>query len=144
MIFTDNPHVQKWFVVPTQSGTVQFFRYSFLGGFSAIVDIATLTVCTSVLHIHYLISACLGFVLGIIINYVLSMMWIFESSGKKTTELTFFIVIGLGGLGLNELIIWIMVRYVGLFYLIAKLVAVLIVLVWNFTLRRLLFSRLLA
>lgn len=130
------------FVEKSDNGYIQLFRYIFVGGFSAFVDIGSLFVFTSIFHVHYLVSAFLAFILGTIVNYLLSVLWIFESTGKRKTEIALFTMIGFGGLLLNEIILWVAVEKVGLFYLLGKFVSVLIVLGWSFSLRRLLFRRL--
>lgn len=130
------------FLKKSDSGFIQLFRYLFVGGFSALVDIGSLFIFTSVFHIHYLISAFLAFILGTIVNYLLSIWWIFKPTGKRKTEITLFTLIGFGGLLLNEFILWVSVEKLGFFYLFGKFISVALVLVWSFTLRRLLFRRL--
>lgn len=126
----------------SDSRFVQFFRYLFVGGFSAFADIGTLFVCVSVLHIHYLIAAALAFLVGNVVNYFLSVAWVFPSSGQVKKELFYFTIIGLCGLLLNELIIWIAVEFVGLNYMIAKLVSVSLIVMFSFSARRLLLIKL--
>lgn len=121
---------------------IQLFRYGFVGGFSAVVDVGSLYIFTDILHIHYLISAILGFLLGTIVNYALSVLWVFKASGKIKAELVIFTLIGFGGLLLNELIIWLLVSKADVFYMLAKVVSLSIVLFWSFSLRRILFVRL--
>ncbi|QHN43324.1 GtrA family protein [Candidatus Mycosynbacter amalyticus] len=130
------------FVDRSQHGLIQLFRYIFVGGFSALVDIGSLYIFTSHLHIHYLVSAFLAFILGTIVNYFLSILWVFESSDKKKTEFLLFSLIGFGGLLLNGLILWVTVEQFHIFYLIGKLISVAIVVFWSFSLRRLLFAKL--
>lgn len=130
------------FVDRSQHGLIQLFRYIFVGGFSALVDIGSLYMFTSHLHIHYLVSAFLAFILGTIVNYFLSILWVFESSDKKKTEFLLFSLIGFGGLLLNGLILWVTVEQFHIFYLIGKLISVAIVVFWSFSLRRLLFAKL--
>jgi len=122
--------------MPTNNGFVQFFRYLFVGGIAATVDIGSLFAMTSFLHINYLVSAVIAFLLGIITNYALSTLWIFKSRGDKQKELMLFLAIGITGLLLNELVIWALVAKVGLFYLLAKLISTGIVLFWNFGMRK--------
>lgn len=130
------------FVEKSDHGFIQFFRYLFVGGFAALTDIGTLFAATEFLHIHYLVSAALAFVVGTIVNYVLSILWIFRSSRDYKKEIPLFTLIGAGGLVLNELILWALVDHASIHYLVAKLVSVGVVLFWSFTLRRMLFKRL--
>jgi putative flippase GtrA len=145
--FTNKPNrvivlYRVLFVDKAKSGFVQFFRYGFVGGFSAIVDIGSLYILTSYFHVFYLLSAAIAFILGTIVNYLLSVAWVFQRSGKIRVEFALFTLIGLGGLCLNELIIWFCVSKLGLYYLVAKLIAVSVVVIWSFALRRALFQRL--
>lgn len=130
------------FIEKSNHGLIQFFRYGFVGGFSALVDIGALFACTSLLGIHYLISLAIAFILGTIVNYTLSILWVFDSSKNKKMEFLLFTLIGLGGLGINELIVWSLVEFAHLYYLPAKFVSVSVVVIWSFSLRRLLFARL--
>lgn len=86
--------------------------------------------------LNYLISAAIAFILGVATNYLLCIVWIFESTGRVKKEIILFVVIGVGGLILNEVIIWLLVEEAKLYYMLAKAVAVVIVLVWNFGMRK--------
>lgn len=126
----------------TNHGLVQFFRYGFVGGISAVADIGSLYAFTEFFNFHYLISAAMAFIIGTVVNYTLSVLWIFETSGKWRAEIGLFTLIGFGGLLLNELILWVLVDHVGVFYVVAKLISVSMVMFWSFGLRKLLFSKL--
>ncbi|MGZ7070659.1 MAG: GtrA family protein, partial [Methanobacterium sp.] len=80
----------------------------------------------------------IAFTLGLIANYLLSISWVFN---KRTldniwSEFTIFAAIGIIGLVLNELIIWLFTDYVGLFYLLSKIIAAALILFWNFFARK--------
>ena len=130
------------FVVKTSDGLVQFFRYGFVGGISAVADVGILYIATNNLHIFYLMSAAISFVVATLVNYALSVRWIFQSSGNTRSELLLFSLVGLGGLALTEILIGIQVEQLHMHYMHAKIVALAIVVLWSFSLRRLLFNRL--
>ncbi|HEV2412556.1 MAG TPA: GtrA family protein [Candidatus Saccharimonadales bacterium] len=138
--FRDLTH--KVFVAKTRSGRIQFFRYLFVGGFSAAVNLAALFVLTSLMHIQYLVSEGLAFLIATIINYILSILWIFQRSNRFRLEFTLFTLVGVGGLGLNELVLWFCVSKIGLEYLVGEVFAIAVVMIWNFGLRKLMFTRL--
>lgn len=117
---------------------IQFFRYILVGGLAFIVDFSSLFVLTDILGIYYLVSAAIAFILGLIANYVLSISWVFNKRalGNVWSEFTIFAVIGMIGLGLNELIIWLFTDYVGLYYLASKIISAAIILFWNFFARK--------
>lgn len=127
---------KKLFLEKNQDTRIQFFRYIFVGGVATIIDMGSLYVFTSMVGIHYLISAAIAFVFGVMANYLMSIVWVFKTTGNFKREITLFVIIGLGGLILNEIIIWLLVEKVSLYYMIAKAIAVVIVLVWNFGMRK--------
>ncbi|HSE61056.1 MAG TPA: GtrA family protein, partial [Candidatus Saccharimonadales bacterium] len=126
------------FVGKPHHGWVQFFRYGLVGGVAAFFDIGSLYLLVSGLHVHYLVAVAVAFIIGVTVNYLLSIRWVFTSSDKKKLEFALFVLIGIGGLGLNELLIWALVEFAHAHYIGAKLVAVIVVLIWNFGLRKVL------
>ncbi len=131
--------VHKLLTQSTDKTGIQFFRYIFVGGVAFLVDFASLYVFTDYIGVFYLISAAIAFILGLITNYILSINWVFNrrSLDNKTIEFSVFAFIGIVGLGLNELLIWFFTAEIGLFYLLSKILAAIIILFWNFFARKL-------
>lgn len=128
---------------PLQKLLVQFLSYVAVGGTAFVVDFGVLYFLTEHVGIYYIASATAGFLLGLIVNYLLCVFWIFDfrAISKATREFGLFAVIGIAGLLLNNTLIWLLTELAGFHYLVSKLVAAAVVLVFNFTLRRqLLFS----
>lgn len=86
----------------------------------------------------YLWSAAIAFILGLVTNYLISISWVFQHSGKMNVlqEFTFFAIIGVIGLGLNELIMYVGTDMMHLHYMISKLISTAIVFFWNFFARK--------
>jgi putative flippase GtrA len=127
----------------TASLPLQFARYLAVGGAAFAADFGTLYVLTEFARIHYLVSAAIGFLLGLVLNYLLSRVWVFNrrSLDSATAEFAVFALIGIVGLGMNEAIIWFVRERIHFHYLVAKAISAAIVLVWNFGARKaLLFS----
>ena len=126
------------FIKSTNSIFIQFFRYFFVGGFAFIVDFGLLYILTEFVHFHYLLSASLSFFAGLILNYFLSTIWVFNKSKIKSKSAEFFIfaAIGLIGLGLNALFMWIFTDLLVLYYLISKIITTMLVYFWNFFARK--------
>jgi putative flippase GtrA len=120
------------------SARVQFVRYVLVGGVAFLVDFGSLYALGGVLGVHYLVAAALAFLLGLGTNYALSVRWVFpvRRFGNRWAEFGVFGLIGLAGLGLNELIIWQCTESLGLHYLVSKLVSAGLVLFWNFFARK--------
>lgn len=122
----------------TDNTLIQLFRYLFVGGTAFVVDFGSLWALTEFAGLHYLVAAALAFLLGLITNYSLSIRWVFSSRtlGNRWLEFTVFGLIGVVGLGLNELIIWQGTETLGFHYLVSKVAATVVVLFWNFFARK--------
>lgn len=114
----------------------QFIRYLFVGGFAAIIDTGCLYVLNARFSVSHLAAAAAGFALGLLINYIFSIIWVFESTGDFKGEFAVFSLIGISGLGWTELIMWVSVDHAHAPVLAAKILALGIVLIWNFAMRK--------
>ena len=116
---------------------VQFLRYTLVGGLAFIIDFGLLS---AVLYLdgHYLLATLIGFVGGLITNYLLCVLWVWRGTQAKTArDILVFSLIGVGGLLLTALLMWMSVGLLTLDPQISKLFIAALVLVWNFGLRRL-------
>jgi len=123
---------------------VQIFRYTFVGGIAFIVDFSLLYLLTDLFKIHYLVSAGISFIFGLLVNYLLSILWVFNSRKIKNVmnEFIFFSLIGLFGLGITEVLLWILTDLFVFYYLYSKIITTIIVYFWNFFARKyLLFNK---
>jgi len=103
------------------------------------LDFGALAFLTEVVRLHYLLSAAFSFILGTTVSYVLSIRFIFETrSASAPVEYGLFVLVGAVGLGLNELLLWLLTDRAGIYYLLSKIVAASLVFFWNFGARKLL------
>lgn len=116
----------------------EFLRYFLVGGLAFVCDTFTLFSLTHYLKINYLASGAVGFGVGTVVNYILSRNWVFQRRTLRNTpaEVTIFTLIGVVGLGLNELILWFFQSRLGIYYLFAKGVSGVTVFMWNFGARK--------
>jgi putative flippase GtrA len=107
--------------------------FSAVGGFTATIDVVLLYVFAHFLGLHYFLSAGLSFSIAVLINYCLSIIWVFPS-GKfsRRTEVLLFWMISAGGLVLNQIVMSALVGAAGLDYMAAKICSIVIVTIWNF------------
>ena len=130
--------IDTLFIKPTTNTLLQLFRYGFVGGIAFVADYGTLFCLTEFLHLHHLWSAAIAFIIGLVVNYLLSTSWVFRKHTTQNHWLEFlvFAIIGVIGLGLNELIIYIATDLCKLHYMLSKLISTGIVFFWNFFARK--------
>ena len=117
---------------------IQLLRYMVAGGVAFVADVAVLALLTQGLGVHYLIAAAVAFLLGMAINYAISVRWVFKyrSVDNPRYEQLLFLTIGLIGLLMNELVLLVGTHWLHWFYLHSKLLATTVVLGWNFGARK--------
>lgn len=132
--------LDKLLKAPTDNIVIQLFRYLFVGGTAFVVDFGLLAALTELCGVPYQLSACISFIGGLCVNYILSIKWVFDSSartrGESITEFISFALVGVVGLGLNALIMWLFTEKIMLHYLVSKIISTIIVFAWNFLARR--------
>ncbi len=117
---------------------IQILRFGVVGGLAFVIDYAVLIICKEVFNINVLLSAAIAFTVSVVVNYILSIAWVFDVDKNKDKRKNFilFIVFSVIGLGLTELIMWIGTDLMHINYLIVKIVATAIVMVFNFITRK--------
>lgn len=132
----------------TDNILIQLFRYAIVGGLAFVVDFGTLWILTEFAGLHYQVSAAMGFIFGLLVNYFISVKWVFTanaaeraaSASLRSVEFICYAIIGVIGLGLNSLILWLCTDVIGIHYLASKLISTGLVFIWNFLARRMLMS----
>ena len=120
-------------------------RYFVASAVALAVDAGTYIAMIRLADIHYLIAGPSGFMLGLVTVYILSVRWVFHQrrlAGRRS-EFVIFALIGIFGLLVNELVLYVGVAWLSLSPELAKLVSAGIVFCCNFLGRKLLlFTRL--
>ena len=122
----------------------QFLRYFLVGGIAFIADISMLYLLTEFANCYYLLAAGFAFLLGLTINYLLSIYWVFDyrSINNRTLEFLIFTAIGLVGLVMNEVILFVLTEYLAVYYVFSKVFSTSVIFIFNFGMRKImLFSR---
>lgn len=137
----------------------QILKFGVVGIISFIVDFVITMAVSTLLRTSVgmttsqaaLVGAFFGFVISVIVNYILSMKYVFERREDldRKKEFTIFVVLSIIGLGINELIILFCIDLVyanwawlhnligaTLATAVAKIVATAVVMVYNFVTRK--------
>lgn len=125
----------------------EFLRYSVVGGISFLVDFLLLyllreTICADSMIGLYL-AAFGGFMGGIVVNTWLSIQFVFrlpevvaKRRGRNIRDLSKIIGIGILGLLLTELGMFLGVELLQCYYLWVKVIVAGVVMVWNYGARK--------
>ena len=121
----------------------QIARFGVVGVIAFVIDYAVLLFLTEVCCVHYLISSAAAFLVSVIFNYILSIAFVFDTdkSRRKTTQFTLFALMSAGGLGINQLMMWLLSDLLFIPYQLSKLAATAVVMVYNFVTRKLFLER---
>lgn len=116
----------------------QFMKFGVVGTLAFIIDFGLLALLTSGLGINYLISATISFIVSVIFNYFASMRYVFTHRDdiSRRREFIIFVMLSIVGLILNNVLMWVCVELLHIFYLLAKIVATVAVTLWNFITRK--------
>ena len=120
-------------ITPSDNLFIQLFRYAFVGG------LAFVALLYHKFGVNEYLATAIAFVMGLIVNFILSKLLVFTTGAKvKSTVLEFlsYTVIGIIGLGLTEAIIWLGTVPLHIPVLVAKVIAAVLVLIWNFAARK--------
>ena len=119
-------------------------------GTAFAVDFATLFLltCTAFFKEYYILAAVISFILGLATNYLFSVRWVFDRRKieNKPAEFLLFAVVGIVGLGINALFLWLFtdILFVQLIsipdkqirIILSKIISTAFVYIWNFTARK--------
>jgi putative flippase GtrA len=113
---------------------IQIFRYLIAGFIAFSVDALLLYILTDYLHIYYLLSTVFAFSVGLLVSYLINIVWVFDNrkQEQRSVELIIFITISAIGLLLTFVMMWFLTSVLSIFYLYSKVITTAIVFIWNF------------
>ncbi len=116
----------------------QLFRFGIVGAICFLIDYSILYICTDIFKIYYLISSIISFSISTIFNYILSIKFVFniKEDRNKNKDFINFIVFSVIGLILNQIIMWIGVDVINIYYMITKVISTCIVMCFNYITRK--------
>ncbi len=126
------------FFIKDAQGFVQFFRYGVVSGLAFVIDVGLLYWLSEIMGVHYIPSASIAFLVGVTIVYLGSIFWVFpkRSGLGPKKEAVAFLLIGLVGLLLTDLLLFAMIEWINQTVLFAKIYATVLVFLFNFTARK--------
>lgn len=112
---------------------IKFLKFCAVGFSGMLIDFGTTWLLKEKVRINKYIANSTGFVLAATSNYIWNRIWTFESRNNEiAVEYFSFILISVAGLGINNLVIYILNDRLRINFYVSKLLAIGVVTIWNF------------
>ena len=105
---------------------------------ATLVDFGVTILLKEVFHCWYLLASVLGTICGGVVNFLMNRSWVFKAHDKKIHFQAFkYIMVWLGNLALVSAGVFLLTNYVGLSYLVSKvLVSIMVGVFYNYVLQK--------
>jgi len=113
---------------------MRLFKYFFVGGFAAIIDIGLFSLFASYLGLPWIPVSIFTFILATLVNYFLSIQIVFKSGVRhqKHVELIGVFIVSTLALLVNQAVLYVGIEILGLQLIISKIIATGTVFFWNY------------
>jgi len=111
----------------------QLFKYAIVGVSGTAIDFIVLYLLVEYVHLNLFVSATISFILAASNNFILNKLWTFASRSKNYKKLYIkYLIVAVVGLLITVSLMYILTNLLGLWYMLSKVLATLVVLIWNF------------
>ena len=122
---------------------VQMIRYFTVAVVATLVDYLVYVFVLETTGVHYGIAIVVGFSIGVLVNYALSVLWAFHTRNYtlKHKELFVFVWTGVVGVAINWGVVYLLNEKVGMDLRLARIPAIATAFFWNFFSKKILLFR---
>ncbi len=111
----------------------RFFKFGAVGVSGMVVDFSVTWLCKEKLLLNKYISNSAGFCCAVVNNFFLNRYWTFEKPGHPfVTQFVTFILVSLAGLLINNLLLYLLTKYIKTNFYLIKLAVTGLVFFWNY------------
>ncbi len=116
-----------------QPTVFRFLRYTLVGGSTFLFDLALLYLITTYAGVPYYLATPGAFLVAVSINYLVSRRFVFRGTERgHALGYSYFITAALGGAAVTTLGVTLLVTYVGLYFMLARILIALLVGTMNY------------
>lgn len=113
-------------------------RFLISGGTSAVTNLSILFVLTHWYGVWYIYSSIIALCVATIVSFILQKLWTFQNfSGEVHKQFPLHASLGLINIMVNTVILYILVEWVGIWYLLAQIFSGILLGFVNYTVYRL-------
>ena len=134
----------------------EIIRFAISGGACFLIEFALLVLLRDTCGLDTLVATPIAFTVSVIVNYLFCVKWVFPDAGKQGNKARIaFFISSIMGLFLNEGLMWLFRVLFGedavvmtvfgftvTMYMVNKVLATLIVMVWNYITKRYILKKL--
>ena len=112
---------------------MKFIKFGVVGFSGLFIDFGLTWFGKEILKIQKYVANGIGFSAAATSNYIFNRLWTFESNNPQIAmEYASFITVSLIGLAINTFVIWLLVSKSKINFYVAKAIAIVVVILWNF------------
>ena len=114
----------------------QIIKFVIVGGIATLIDFVCLYIFKEFLNLNIILSNTLSFTISVIYNYIASIKWVFDVNKNSKFQFIIFVILSVIGLLINNGILYLFTSYTEFYYLLSKVFATLVVMIYNFITRK--------
>ena len=134
----------------------EIIRFAISGGVCFLIEFALLVLLRDTCGLDTLVATPIAFTVSVVVNYLFCVKWVFPDAGKQGNKARIaFFISSIMGLFLNEGLMWLFRVLFGedtvvmtvfgftiTMYMVNKVLATLIVMIWNYITKRFILKQL--
>jgi len=110
--------------------------YGIIGSFTSFLDFCIFTVLSAYVGLYYIVANCISVLVGITTSFVLNRTYNFKVKDKTKQRFAIFLTVGLCGLLLSNLILWVGIDKLHINEMITKLASIVLVVGFQFLINK--------
>ena len=114
----------------------QILGFTIVGGIATVIDFVCLYIFKEFLNLNIILSNTLSFTISVIYNYIASIKWVFDVNKNSKFQFIIFVILSVIGLLINNGILYLFTSYTEVYYLLSKVFATIVVMIYNFITRK--------
>lgn len=110
--------------------------YGIIGAFSSGLDFLLYSLFVEIFGWHYILSNCISVLAGISTSFILNRSYNFKVKDKARTRFAIFLTVGLCGMLVSNLILYLCIDVMDLNMIISKILSIVLVVAFQFVLNK--------
>ena len=110
--------------------------YGIIGTFSSSLDFTIYTLLVQIVGLHYLVANCISILAGITTSFFLNRNYNFKVKDNVRGRFAIFLTVGLCGLMLSNIVLYVCVSSLDMNKLVSKLLSIVLVVFFQFLINK--------